>query len=362
MKLENLPFGYRDGQELFRVLDPCGDILEIVAIDPTSIVVTYMMRSSARNCVFALDGQRVLGSDRIRATYFYPKEDPAYSTCPILQSLGTNVGVSSFNYNVSSFKPWSPARGPAVSGTTVIGGKFAAILNKYSVPWKLPTNASEIDDCPICLGPLGERATYNIHSDSSRALELNQCKHVYHQACLEAQLNASTSPFLQCAKCKLVYGARVGTMPANGSISHRTLHESLSGHPGTQTLELSFNFTSGPQGPEHPHPGRPYHAVGFPRKAYLPDTSDGERALHGLYLAFKQRVLFTVGLSQTSGQDDRVTWNDIHVKSERVGAHGYPDPLHLSNLMQELRGFGITEATISSHMAQHPNLKANGRL
>ncbi len=37
-------------------------------------------------------------------------------------------------------------------------------------------------------------------------------------------------------------------------------------------------------------------------QAYLPDTSEGERALHGLYQAWTQRVLFTVGRSQTTGR------------------------------------------------------------
>ncbi len=34
-QLENLPYGYSDGLQLFRLLDPYGDILEIVATGPT---------------------------------------------------------------------------------------------------------------------------------------------------------------------------------------------------------------------------------------------------------------------------------------------------------------------------------------
>lgn len=244
-----------------------------------------------------------------------------------------------------------------------IGGRFAAVLSKYSEPWVLPTDTSDIDDCAICLCPLGEAASYSIHSDTGRALRLNQCNHVYHQSCLEALLNASSSPFLQCPSCKLVYGARIGTMPESGSISHTILSQSLPGYPSARTLELTFSFSSGVQGPEHPHPGKRYNVVGFPRKAYLPLTGEGEQALHGLYQAWQQRVLFTVGRSQTTGMDDCITWNDIHLKTHMTdGEHGYPDPLHLTNLMQELKGFGITEATISSHMARHPTLKDKGRL
>jgi len=57
----------------------------------------------------------------------------------------------------------------------------------------------------------------------------------------------------------------MGTMPTNGSISHRILSESLAGYPGTRTLELVFSFMAGVQGPEHPHPGTRYNVVGFPR-------------------------------------------------------------------------------------------------
>ena len=59
------------------------------------------------------------------------------------------------------------------------------------------------------------------------------------------------------------------------------------------------------------------------------------RALHGLYLAWEQRLLFTVGTSMTTGQPNCVTWNDIHLKTHRSGPnHSYPDPNFLTNLMQ----------------------------
>ena len=38
-------------------------------------------------------------------------------------------------------------------------------------------------------------------------------------------------------------------------------------------------------------------------------------ALHGVYLAWAQRLMFTVGRSITTGQDNCVTWNDIHMKT-----------------------------------------------
>jgi hypothetical protein len=47
---------------------------------------------------------------------------------------------------------------------------------------------------------------------------------------------------------------------------------------------------------------RPYWTTGFPRKAYLPDNGDGQKALRLLKLAFDQRLVFTVGQSSTTGE------------------------------------------------------------
>lgn len=38
-----------------------------------------------------------------------------------------------------------------------------------------------------------------------------------------------------------------------------------------------YSIASGIQGPEHPNPGRPYYAVGFPRVCYIPDTDKGRK-------------------------------------------------------------------------------------
>ena len=47
----------------------------------------------------------------------------------------------------------------------------------------------------------------------------------------------------------------------------------------------------------------------------LSDTVEGEEALHGIYLAWTQRLMFTVGRSISTGQEDCITWNDIHMKT-----------------------------------------------
>ena len=63
----------------------------------------------------------------------------------------------------------------------------------------------------------------------------------------------------------------------------------------SKTDENILNHIFASQGPEHPSPGQPYTAHAFPRKGYLPDNREGELALHGIYMAWNQRFLFTIG-------------------------------------------------------------------
>lgn len=111
-------------------------------------------------------------------------------------------------------------------------------------------------------------------------------------------------------------------------------------------LFFTYSISSGIQGPEHPNPGRPFYAVGFPRICYLPDTDKGRTVLKLLSVAFERRLVFTVGRSVTTGREDVVTWNEIHHKTEpgqsNIG-HGYPDPGYLDNCLQELAAHGVTD-------------------
>jgi deltex-like protein len=61
----------------------------------------------------------------------------------------------------------------------------------------------------------------------------------------------------------------------------------------------------------------PYH--GTVREAYLPDNSEGRHVHELLRKAFARRQIFTVGQSRTTGQDNVVTWNDIHHKTSPTG-------------------------------------------
>ncbi|XP_022249314.1 E3 ubiquitin-protein ligase DTX4-like isoform X2 [Limulus polyphemus] len=151
------------------------------------------------------------------------------------------------------------------------------------------TISIESEDCSICCVKLSEESPYD---KDPKLVSLDQCNHAFHHACLITMYN------------------------------------------------------SGPKGPEHPNPGKPYTARGFPRKCYLPDTDKGRKVLELLRKAWDRRLIFTIATSATTSESDTVTWNGIHHKTEMSSStkgYGYPDPKYLDNVLKELSVQGITE-------------------
>ncbi|EEB13307.1 deltex, putative [Pediculus humanus corporis] len=192
--------------------------------------------------------------------------------------------------------------------------------------------------CPICLTDLID--------PNDIIVALVSCEHSLHLSCLNKMLTAQKSQnmYIQCPVCQRIYGEKRGNQPPC-TMDCCILHWSLPGHPNARTIQITYNTTSGIQGPEHPNPGKPYYAVGFPRVCYLPDTDKGRLVLDLLKVAFERRLIFTVGSSATTGKEDVVTWNEIHHKTEpgisRTG-YGYPDPNYLDNCLAELARQGVT--------------------
>ena len=319
----------------------------------------------AEQAVFALNGATLSSGNQIAISLYFPQNDPQFATNPVLQRLGQYIGQDHVSFDASSFQPWTstqPGHQALPLNSAIFGSNPPPVqanpaanpsdtLSLHTSEWQ---PVEPVDQCTICLA--------DMEKEGGACRQLNLCCHRFHSECLNQMLKTSPSPFLQCPLCKKVHGVRTGNRPLTGSMIHQIENSSLPGFEGSGTISICFHFQSGLQGPEHPSPGQPYIADGFPRVAYLPDTPDGCRALHGLYLAWEQRLLFTVGTSMSSGFSNRVTWNDIHLKTQKIGSeHGYPDPNFLANLMQELAGFGITEAEIGAHMTAHPNLRTRDK-
>lgn len=92
------------------------------------------------------------------------------------------------------------------------------------------------------------------------------------------------------------------------------------GHNEGPTIEITYSFPSGIQGPLNPNPNQPFG--GTTRRAYLPNNKEGKEILNLLRRAFNDQHTFTIGKSTTTGQDNVITWNDIHHKTS---IHGGPD-------------------------------------
>lgn len=79
----------------------------------------------------------------------------------------------------------------------------------------------------------------------------------------------------------------------------------------------SFLFCFSTKQSSHPNPGQHYGPAH--RIAYLPDNEEGREILQLFRKAFKQKLIFTVGQSRTTGHQNVITWNDIHHKTSING-------------------------------------------
>ncbi|NXG58879.1 DTX2 ligase, partial [Hemiprocne comata] len=223
-----------------------------------------------------------------------------------------------------------------------------AVVKKYLEEVKgIPAD----EDCIICMEQLSSPSGYSEACKSSSIKaesvgHLTNCQHSFHTLCLLAMYsNGNKDGSLQCPSCKTIYGVRTGTQP-KGKMEVSTFSQSLPGHKDCGTIQIVYHISSGIQGPEHPNPGTPYTARGFPRYCYLPDNEKGRKVLGLLRVAWKRRLIFTVGTSSTTGESNTVVWNEIHHKTEmdtNRSGHGYPDPNYLDNVLAELAAQGVTE-------------------
>ncbi|NWZ02382.1 DTX2 ligase, partial [Loxia curvirostra] len=223
-----------------------------------------------------------------------------------------------------------------------------SVVKKYLEELK---GAPADEDCMICMEKLSSPSGYSdsCHSSSIRPEavgRLRNCQHSFHMLCMLAMYsNGNKDGSLQCPSCKTIYGEKTGTQP-KGKMEISTFPQSLPGHKDCGTIRIVYHISRGIQGPEHPNPGMPYTARGFPRYCYLPDNEKGRKVLELLKVAWRRRLIFTVGTSNTTGESNTVVWNEIHHKTEmdsNLSGHGYPDPNYLDNVLAELAAQGVTE-------------------
>ncbi|XP_062614141.1 uncharacterized protein LOC134275875, partial [Saccostrea cucullata] len=230
---------------------------------------------------------------------------------------------------------------PVSKGNIAKSSKFDSRPFQYIYTWKVPSKDqtvrftdfikqsenAEDNTCIICM------------DEMTKPVEFTRCHHQFCEECIAGYF--SVKPV--CPVCNVVYGKLYGIQPANGEAKIFKDTKSLPGFPKTETFIISYEFPDGKQEQCHPEPGKPY--TGTQRQAYLPDNEEGMEVLNLLEKAFKQRLVFTIGVSRTTGKEGVVTWNDIHHKTRRDGGperFGYPDEEYLTRVKEELYVKGIT--------------------
>lgn len=188
--------------------------------------------------------------------------------------------------------------------------------------------------CNICLSAFNE-------DPSNLVVRLQRCQgHWFHMECIDEWLREKR----QCPYCKIIYGVITGNCP-RGEMYLRHLTRKLPGYTGLLsegTWMITWDIASGVQDASHPNPGVDF--TGTVRVGYIPDTDPFREVLRMFQLAWKRRLMFTVGTSLTSGLSNVVIWNGIHVRTEwqdRTG-FGWPAPLYLGHVTEELKAKGIT--------------------
>ncbi|XP_053407914.1 E3 ubiquitin-protein ligase DTX3L-like [Mercenaria mercenaria] len=176
------------------------------------------------------------------------------------------------------------------------------------------------------------------------------CGHVFCADCIKEQFTYKQA----CPTCGKVCGIIKGDQPYGRMDVVINDRASCAGFESSGRIEITYKFPDGTQEDNHPCPGQRYK--GITRTAYLPNNRKGREICDMLKVAFKRKLVFTIGRSRTTGADGVITWNDIHHKTDPKphSQFGYPDPTYLDRVTEELEVKGVTVKDIPADHATRP--------
>ena len=196
----------------------------------------------------------------------------------------------------------------------------------------VPVQINCEDECDICM------ESYNNGKEVSR---LTRCVHMFHTHCIKKACETSQ----RCPVCRVSGPKLEGSCPP-GRMSwrvHDKLHGKtrLAGYEDCGVIAIRYEMCRGFQDGKQQNPGVEYY--GTMRDAYLPDNPEGNRVLELFKKAWKMKRSFTVGRSLSLGEDNCITWNDIHHKTDPFpnAQYGYPDPTYLTRVVEDMKAMGI---------------------
>eukprot|EP01083_Nonionella_stella_P051702 137266_1 len=177
-------------------------------------------------------------------------------------------------------------------------------------------------------------------------IRLKDCAygHYFHAECILQSLVSRKT----CPNCTMPYGVIIGHQP-DGRLYMTKGKTPCEGFPDADaSVKMVFEFPGGQQNEHHPNPGKIY--FGDLREAWLPNNRDGREAAMLVRLAFKRKLIFQIGTSLTLGQDNRIVFGSIHLKTATKGGpekHGFPDEKYFDRLKTELKVKGISTALLT---------------
>lgn len=188
--------------------------------------------------------------------------------------------------------------------------------------------------CAICLETLAKPVQDGDvdFGFNDEVLEISGCHHSFHQTCLARWFEVRRS----CPECLYSCGPVFGFGPRVGKMIWSSDEGLLPGHLDAKgTLVLSFQFPDGVTEEGQKYSGRSV-------VAYLPENAIGLQILELFKVAFKRRLLFSLGVSLTIG----AYWPtfNVHMKTSRSGgiaSHGYPDASYMERVLDELAQNGV---------------------
>ena len=227
-------------------------------------------------------------------------------------------------------------------------------------------NASQENNCSICqcelFDKLNEESLQKIAADQASlvanvqkgntkditaVVKLGNCDyfHAFHADCVEGHFNATSNgnQFYKCPVCERISGVRVGEMPAGTMSWSFDPNMRIGGAAQAGGFSINYSMQSGMKN------GVRYQ--GTSRQAFLPACNEGKETLALLVEAFRRKLTFIVGTSQTTGQTNCVCWAGIHHKTNpQGGTFGWPDPTYFQRVRSELqaRGVELTPQIMSS--------------
>ncbi|KAF9180408.1 hypothetical protein BGZ51_006216 [Haplosporangium sp. Z 767] len=203
------------------------------------------------------------------------------------------------------------------------------VVNAQSIGWA----SVHDDECPICKEAMG------MNNPVKTTVKLRSCKHCFHERCIEEWFRCDYGQF-KCPICNVPCQSSRSDNGTGGRLRLGPMPDGSMGYTFDAHFSCYFVYFLIPS---HtiPDPADPEHkTITVPRttrNAIIPFTARlGPLILIRLICAFYYGHIFRVGQSLTTGKENVVVWNGIHLRTSFQGPYGFPAPNFERTCWEEL--------------------------